>query len=125
MANKRHPIFRWLNIALRGGHMMAVIALGGACLGAPLPLESLAYATLGSGLALLLLELWADQVSLREAAGAATLLKLGLVGLMPLLPAWRLPLFWLIVGWSVIFSHAPKTWRHASLPFIGERTLPK
>jgi hypothetical protein len=43
------------------------------------------------------------------------LLKLALLGWMLAAPNLREPLFWIVVGWSAVFSHAPASFRNARL----------
>ena len=110
---------RWLSVLLRGLHLVAVIGLGAALLGAPVEPASgiarLAAAVAASGAAMFALDLWRKPRLLFEVAGVGVLAKLALVGWMTLDDAPRLALFWLIVVWSAWFSHAPATFRHRRL----------
>jgi hypothetical protein len=105
-----------LSVILRGVHLIAVIAFGAALLQTgTLPVEMLGRAVLVSGTLIWLLDLWHRPAHLVEGAGLSMLLKLVLVGAMVVLPALRIPLFWIIVAWSAIFSHAPASFRNARL----------
>jgi hypothetical protein len=111
------PGRRWLIVALRGLHLVAVIALGALMLGAPphpaWPPGSAAGAVLATGLVMFGLDLMADRQHLRTAAGLSVLAKFALVAWLALDPApW---LFWAIVVISAVVSHAPASFRHARL----------
>lgn len=109
----RNPFVRWLSVVLRGLHLVTVIALGAALLGAPLDGHIQAMGVLVSGAAMMALDLWAKPHLLKEWSGAALLIKLVLVGWMAADAGLRVPLFWLLVVWSAIFAHAPASFRHA------------
>ena len=108
------PGRRWVIVALRALHLVAVIALGALLLGAPgapgWSAGSIAAAVLGSGLAMLALDLLSQRQHLRTVAGLTALLKLVLVAVLALAPA--LWLFWVLVVVSAVVSHAPATFRH-------------
>lgn len=106
---------RWLSVLLRGVHLVTVIAFGTVLLQAsPVALpEHAGGGVLISGLLIWLLDLWHRPAHLIEGAGLSMLLKLALVGWMIVSPGLREPLFWLIVGWSAVFSHAPSSFRNA------------
>jgi hypothetical protein len=104
---------RWTNVVLRGGHLVAVIALGAGLLGAPLAVGNAAVAVAATGLAMFALDTWSKPGHLREVAGIAMLVKLVLVAWMAMDATLRLPLFWLVVAGSAIFAHAPSRFRHA------------
>ncbi len=120
MNHRTFPLLRWLNVALRGLHLVAVILLGAALLGAPVALGAATAGVAVTGLAMLALDTWSRPAHLREVAGIAVLLKLGLVGWMAADPAARPVLFWVVVAGSAVFAHAPAKFRHAAL--IGRRT---
>ena len=106
---------RWLSVVLRGVHLAAVIALGIDVLStAAQPYAPHAGAiVLGSGVAIWLLDLWQHPGHLVEGAGLSLFAKLALVAWMLAQPALREPLFWVIVIWSAVFSHAPASFRNA------------
>lgn len=115
MDRRTFPGQRWLGVLLRGLHLVAVVWLGAALLGAPVPSE---YAVLGlwaTGLAMLGLDTWSKPSHLREASGVAVLVKVVLAGWMVFDEASRAVLFWLVVVGSGIFAHAPAKFRHAVL----------
>ena len=109
---KLSRFLRWLDVYLRGLHLVSVVLLGAAVLGSPIHLHTAGLAVLLSGLALFIVEAWNRPDMLRQWSGASLLLKLGLVAWMMLDDSLRQPLFWLIIGWSAIFAHAPSTFRH-------------
>ena len=103
---------RWTDIIIRGIHLVAVVVLGGATLGAPVDGARAAVVVFLSGLVMLSFDTWQRPGHLRELAGATMLLKIALVGWMALDEGVRMVLFWLIVGISGIVSHAPASFRH-------------
>ncbi len=103
---------RWLDVFLRGAHLASIVLLGAAVLGAPLAPGPAGGAVLASGVLMLITEVWNRPELVRQWTGLSLLLKLGLVAWMMAAPALRQPLFWLIVGWSAVFAHAPSTFRH-------------
>jgi hypothetical protein len=108
-------LLRWMNVILRGLHLVAVILLGAGLLGAPLDTGKTAIGVAASGFAMLLLDIWRKPQHLREAAGIAVMGKLVLVGWMAIDATARPVLFWLIVAGSAISAHAPARFRHAIL----------
>ncbi len=106
---------RWLNVVLRGAHLVAVILLGACLLGAPLAAGTAALAVAASGSGMLALDVWGKPGHLREASGIAVLVKLLFVGWMAADASSRPFLFWLIVAGSAFFAHAPASFRHAVL----------
>lgn len=115
---KRPPLIRWLGIALRAIHLVCVILLGAGLLG-DRPGDAAVAPVLLSGAALFALDLWIYPGHLLEVSGVAVLVKLVLIALMKLAPGWQLPLFWAIVLWSAVFSHAPASLRHLRLTRAG------
>jgi hypothetical protein len=118
-ATRRHvPGGRWLSVALRATHLMCVVALGAAVHGAQfsgVDARTLGLLVFGTGIALLGLDLYTYPHHLHEVAGQSVLVKLLLVAGIALSETARLPLFWLVVFWSAIFSHAPGSLRHRRL----------
>jgi len=113
------PWQRWLGVVLRGLHLVAVILLGIDLFGqatAASP-DRAAIAVLVSGGLLWALDIWTKPDHLRQMAGVSMFAKLALVAAMVLWPTLQATLFWLIVVWSAIFSHAPASFRNA--PALG------
>jgi len=101
-------ILRVFHIAGLAGVSAVVLAGGGHA-------ERWGMLMLVSGLGIVALDTWANPLYFRQAKGLGTLLKIGLVALMVVWEAGRLPLFWLILGFSVALSHAPGRIRHRQL----------
>ena len=108
------PGKRWLNLALRTAHLIGLVLLGAALLGAG-QVSLGASLTFVSGGAMFAIDTWANPAHLRETAGFGVLIKLTLVGLMAVQPAWALSLFWLVLALSTLLSHAPGNFRHRQL----------
>lgn len=106
---------RWINVALRGLHLAAVILLGANLLGAPVSSALAVPAVILTGLAMFVVDILKKPSHLREVAGIAVLVKLVLVAWMASDSAMRPALFWLIVGGSAVFAHAPARFRHTVL----------
>lgn len=108
------PGRRWVNLGLRTVHVAGVVHLGIALAtrGAPGPGAAV---VLLSGLAMFIGDSYVDPHHWRDVAGAGTLLKLLLVGLMALLPAQGIALFWIVLVGSILLSHAPARLRHRRL----------
>lgn len=104
---------RWLSVVLRGLHLVTVIGLGAAVLGAPVSLHTSALGVFATGVAMFGLDLWNKPHLLLEWSGAALVVKLMAVAWMAVDADLRQPLFWAIVFWSAIFAHAPAYFRHA------------
>jgi hypothetical protein len=103
---------RWLSVLLRSLHIVGAVWLGAAVLGAPLDHRAPSALVLASGVLMLVMDLRAGRISLRELAGASALGKLLLVAWMALdaaHAAWALGLLLLV---SSLTSHAPKHVRH-------------
>lgn len=113
------PGKRWLGVVLRGLHLVAVILLGIGLFGQATAAEvsRAAIAVLASGGALWALDMWTKPEHLRQMAGVSMFAKLAMVAAMALWPSLHAPLFWLIVVWSAVFSHAPASFRNA--PALG------
>lgn len=113
---RRHvPGGRWLSVALRAAHLLCVVWLGAAVHGAPLDARTIAQLVLVTGVALFALDAYTYPHHLREVAGQSVLVKLVLVAGIVASETARLPLFWLVVFWSAVFSHAPGSLRHRRL----------
>ena len=108
---------RWASIVLRGVHLCAVIALAADVLKSAGPpyAPHAGVIVLASGMLIWLLDLWHRPAHLVEGAGLSMLAKLALVAAMIARPELRVPLFWIVVAWSAIFSHAPASFRNARL----------
>ena len=115
--------WRWLGIGMRAVHLAAVVLLGAAVLGAAprLPFAVTGVALLASGLVLLALETWKAPGVLMELAGAGMLAKLAFIVWMVVdVPHAELA-FWLVTLWSVVFAHAPASFRHRRIDALWRR----
>jgi hypothetical protein len=99
-------------LTLRTLHLVAMVGLGSALLGAPVAPGPAAAGLLLTGLLLLALDLRARRIALGELAGGVVLLKLAATAWMAWTPAHAPWLFWTLVVLSSLSSHAPKTLRH-------------
>jgi len=115
MDRRSIPGQRWLSVLLRGLHLVAVIVLGAALLGAPVASDHAVLGLWTTGLVMLALDTWSKPSHLRETSGVALLVKLVLVGWMAFDESSRALLFWLVVVGSGVFAHAPAKFRHAML----------
>jgi len=108
---------RLLNVACRTLHLVGVsLLVGGAIWDVDWArLQSALWITLASGLALLLLEVVADQSWLSQGRGLAAALKLGPLCLIPFVPDRRASLLLAVVVIASIGSHMPRWFRHAVL----------
>ncbi|MBI4611671.1 MAG: hypothetical protein HY726_22000 [Candidatus Rokubacteria bacterium] len=115
------PHARLLNVVCRTVHLAAFgLVLGGHAWGieADRLLPPL-WITIGSGVALMALELLASAHWLLEGRGLMVLLKLGLLLLVPLAWEHRLPILLAVVAVASVGSHMPARFRHASLLSVG------
>ena len=109
------PGRRWLTVVLRSVHLVAVIWLGACLMAEPVGASvraAHAWVTV-SGVAMFAVDLWCHPGHLRERAGVAVLVKLALIAAMAIVPRHALALFWIVVVWSAVVSHAPASFRHA------------
>ena len=105
---------RWLSVFLRGAHLISVISFSASILGSShAPHGYAGNAVVITGVLIMLLDVWHRPSHLIEGAGLSMLLKLALLAGMLVLPELREALFWVIVGWSAFFSHAPARFRNA------------
>ncbi|MGQ9862818.1 MAG: hypothetical protein ACUVSD_12525 [Thiobacillaceae bacterium] len=103
------PYLRWLNIALRGLHLVGIAGLAGGFL-FDLPetyWRGYWFLTLASGALLVGLYLWTDAGWLFKLKGQAILAKLALLGLAYAREDWQATIFVLIILLSAFFAHAP------------------
>lgn len=103
------PGERWVDIGLRSIHLVGIAGISGGFLfdipkAQYLPFWHLAVST---GSLLVLLYVWTDGKWLLRVKGMVIILKLFLLLLASLLPAWRAELFVLIILLSGVVAHAP------------------
>jgi hypothetical protein len=108
---------RWSNILLRTLHLVGVTGMGAGVLFA-VPQDAwqgYLLLTLVSGFLLVAIALWSSAIWLCQVRGAAILLKLALLALIPWWPAAAPALLLATVVISGLVSHAPSTTRTYSL----------
>lgn len=97
----------------RAVHIAGLAGVSAAVLGGGSGHDGLFFALLaGSGFSIAAIDGWSSPAHFRQVNGLAVILKLVLVGLMLAWDAARLPLFWVILVYSVLISHAPGRIRH-------------
>lgn len=106
---------RWIDVFLRLIHICAVILLGTILIsgsGGGFSLQIVAFAILLTGIGMTYVAYARNKNLLLEWTGLSLVVKLLLVIWITLGSTGHLTLFWILVAWSVIFSHAPKSFRH-------------
>lgn len=98
-------------------HLMGMVGVGAGLLTAvPPPGEDAFVVVLvASGVAMMALDSWSNPLYLKQAAGVAIALKLGLLLWYLLDPGRRIGLFWLILAVSSLTAHAPARLRHRTI----------
>lgn len=114
---RRLPWARPLQVALRTVHVAAMaLLLGGLAFDVPDErLHAAGVVTVASGVGLLAVELARTGVFLYTGAGAASILKLALLGLGIAFPAVRFELYLAATLVASVGSHMSSSWRHFSL----------
>jgi hypothetical protein len=109
-------LFRIAHVAGLAG-VSAWVLVGDVAGNASLVVNGAAFAFLlvASGLGIFGIDAWSNPNHFRQINGLAMVLKLILVGLMVAWPQARLPLFWVILVYSVAISHAAGRIRHKRL----------
>ncbi len=118
---RSYPGDRWVNILVRSLHLVGVAGIGGGFLfDLPevryLPFWHLAIST---GCVLVLLYVWENGRWLLQLKGITIMVKLALLILASLLPAWRAELFVAVIIISGVIAHAPGKMRGYS-PFSAD-----
>jgi hypothetical protein len=117
----QRPFFpgqRWLNIGLRSLHLLGVAGMGAEFLipgAADDAWHIYGIMTVATGVGMMLLDLRSDPHWFDQTYGQAVILKLVLLGLMPVVPSAAPLLFATVILLSALFSHAPARVRHYSL----------
>lgn len=107
----RHLLRRWLLNLFRALHIAGLVGTGAGLLGGAVD-GGFPYLLLGSGAAMVALDMLSNPEYLRQVAGAWVLAKLGLVAWLVLDTEQAPVLFWLILFLSVLVAHAPAGFRH-------------
>lgn len=105
---------RWLRTTLRTAHIAAFAGLVGGHVFdvSPGQLEPWLYATIGSGAALVALNLYQTTRWLIEVRGVVVMLKLLLLCMIPLWWSARLPILFAVIVLSSYVSHMPGRYRY-------------
>jgi hypothetical protein len=106
---------RWLNIGLRGLHLLGVAGMGAGYLVPAVAQDAwLPYLvlTLATGVGMAMLDAWSDRHWLAQLSGQTVLFKLLLLALNPFWPAAGPALFTAVILISAMVSHAPARVRH-------------
>lgn len=103
------PGQRWMNIVLRGFHLLGVAGLAGGFLFDLPEAQWVGWGqlTIASGSLLAALYVWTDASWLMKLKGQAILAKLALLALALAYPSWRSEAFMLVILLSAFFAHAP------------------
>jgi len=108
---------RWINILLRTLHLLGMAGVGGGYFYTAVGdvWQDFLYITLISGVAMLLLSIWSNGIWLLQLRGHAILLKLFLLMLMVVWPAYQAVCLILIIVISGLIAHAPGNVRYYSI----------
>jgi len=114
---RRIPGHRWMSVIFRTAHLIAFgTLLGGHVFEVePGRLETFLVVTVLTGVALAALELASTFAWLFMVKGAAVVLKLGLLLLVPLFWEHRVAILLLVVVVASVAAHMPSRLRHYSL----------
>jgi hypothetical protein len=97
---------------LRAVHLVALAGFAAAVLAAGPHGWRWAIVLLASGAVMMALDAWSEPGYLRQLLGVAMLLKLALVAAMIVWHDAQQALFWLLIVYSALLSHAPARIRH-------------
>ena len=102
---------------LRAAHLAGVIGLGAAMLGSHPAggTEIFVGVLIAAGVAIALLDRWANPGYFRQVNGLSVLLKVALLAGVGALAGFKAWLFWAVVMGSVLIVHAPRVLRHRKL----------
>lgn len=114
---RRLPGERWMRIAVRTAHLAAVAAyVGGSVYAVPADRLGPALAcVVATGLLFVLLEAYGTCEWFFEVHGLATLVKIGLLLLVPAVPDARTALLFVALAIGAVSSHMPARLRHHSV----------
>ena len=100
---------------MRALHLVALAGFAAAVLAAGPHGWRWAIVLLGSGAVMMALDAWSEPGYLRQVQGVAMLVKLLLVTAMIAWQEMQQALFWLLIVYSAMLSHAPGRLRHHRL----------
>lgn len=107
---------RWVNISLRSLHLLGMLGAGSGVLFSLPDAMWINYfwMLVISGSLMVVIELWTSAVWLVQLRGLSTVVKLGLLSLMPLIEQDAVILFSVVLI-SGVFAHAPANIRYYSV----------
>jgi len=113
----RTTVKRWSKISLRTLHLLAIAGVGGGILFALEKDLWLNYwwLALVSGVLMMLMDIVSNPVWIVQVRGLVILLKLILLALLGINPAWDSILLLVVIILSAVVSHAPGKLRYYSL----------
>jgi hypothetical protein len=103
---------RLLLSALRVAHILALAGFSAALLGQGGDAGRWGMAMAFSGLSIVGLDRWSDRWYFHQVKGLVALSKIALVLVLMLVEPLRVPLFWVLIVYSVAMAHAPGSIRH-------------
>ncbi|MCM8596711.1 hypothetical protein [Accumulibacter sp.] len=127
MTGSPDPTFRdfrarhWLIVGLRAVHLVGVVGVGSRLISSG-PTETgdaFAGVLVGSGLAMIAIDLWTRPACIGEVTGLAMLAKLGLLAWMAADDTSRIALFRIILVFSALIAHVPARLRHRRVAGLG------
>ena len=116
MSYRDFPGRRWLGVVLRAAHLAGVVGVGASLVGGGAMGSYFPVLLVLSGLTMAALDAWSNPRWLAEPAGLSLLVKFALLGWFLFDEARRPALFWTVLVFSVVFAHAPASFRHRGRP---------
>ncbi len=113
----RESTKRWTKISLRTLHLLSVAGVGGGIL---FGLEKSLWLNywwlaMGTGILMMLIDVISNPVWLVQIRGVTVFVKLALLVMMVMFPAWDSTLLVMIIIMSSVISHAPGKLRYYSV----------
>lgn len=102
----------WVINCLRMLHLAGVVGVGATLLGGHPACDAFCLLMVGSGVAIIALDVWSNPAYLAQVRGLAMVVKVGLAFYLAFGAEDRVPVFWGILALSVLLSHAPGRIRH-------------
>lgn len=116
---RRLPHGRFISVTARTLHLAAIgVLLGGHVFGVPAErLEPWLWGTIGTGVLLIVPEIYPSLDWFAQGGGIALLIKLAVLLLVPV--AWdaRVPILFVVLAIASVGSHMPGRFRHYSFRF--------
>jgi hypothetical protein len=120
--NRRPEWMRWVDIALRTGHIgVAALLFGGFYYDIPFArVHTWHHLTIATGIGLLVLEFVQDHNWPHRGKGLLGIIHVSLAGFIHIRPDLAVPLLWAIVITGCIGSHMQRKFRHWSILYGKE-----